>query len=142
HPYEQPIPQKPADYPDCWRPLEADTQTSTTRHLSHGDYLKFSPTDREEKPVSLEKIRLWASKPGQNVHRIIGIVVRRGPLPRELLVQEIQRLHISLNPYGAVASLMTNAGNAYGRVFIEQAGLLSIHPKIENAIRQQNWRHD
>jgi hypothetical protein len=50
------------------------------------------------------------------VHRILLLAVVTGLFPRERLVGEIRRLGISRNPYGAVASLMTNAGNAFGLV--------------------------
>jgi hypothetical protein len=105
-----------------------------------GTVHKNSPTNQEDAPASIEKIRLWAGKPTQNVHRIIGVMVRHGSLPRDRLVQEIQRLGISDNPYGAVASLMTNSGNNYGLVFVEQAGELSFHPRIKHFILQQRWR--
>jgi hypothetical protein len=90
-----------------------------------------SINNQGEAPVSKEQIRDWAGKPWQNVHRIIGIAVHSGPLTREQLVEEIHKLKFSRNPYGAVAGLMTNAGNNYGLVFVSQAGRLDFHPQIK-----------
>ena len=58
------------------------------------------------------------------------------PISRNQLVKKIEALGFSENPYGAIASLMTNKGNSYGLVFTERAGKLYIHPDIEDAMRR------
>jgi len=101
---------------------------------------KPSMPPSKDGPVSVEKISGWATKPYLKVHRIIAIAATNNrPLSREWLVREIDRLGISRNAYGAVASLMTNSGNNFGLVFVEQAGKLSFHPQLEYTIRQHNW---
>jgi hypothetical protein len=93
----------------------------------------------QEGAVSIDKIRRWALDPDSNVHRIIGIVVHHGPLSRTHLQAENMRRDFSKNPGGAIASLLTNKGNSYGRVFREQGGLLSVHPEIEGEVRKHRW---
>jgi len=75
-------------------------------------------------------------RPTSNVYRIVDIVNCAGSLSRHRLIREIERLRISRNAPGAVASLLTNAGNAYGRIFVEKAGLISIHPERAAQVRQ------
>jgi hypothetical protein len=99
-----------------------------------------SPFDDE--PVSPDKIVGWAKDPSLKVHRILALAVRHGPLPSERLIGEIRQRKFSRNSPGAVASLMTNAGNAYDLVFTEDAGLLRLHPRIEEVVRSQNWKCD
>jgi hypothetical protein len=134
HPDEQPIPEKPAAYTHNWRQPEPDPGISNST--------QSGPVAPNERPVSIDKIWRWASNPTLNVHRIIGIVSLHGPFSREQLVQRIERLGISRNPYGAVASLMTNRGNAYGLVFVERSGLLHLHPALEGAVRRSKWQNE
>jgi len=100
-----------------------------------------SPNNRGEAPVSKQQIRDWADKHSLNVHRIISISALHGPLSIEQLVQEIRRFNFSKDPYGAVRSLMTNTGNNYGLVFVNQAGKLDFHPQIKQFVLEQKWRH-
>jgi hypothetical protein len=61
--------------------------------------------------VPLDKVRLWAMRPTSKVYRIVDIVNGAGSFSRHRLIREIERLRISRNAPGAVASLLTNAGN-------------------------------
>jgi len=96
----------------------------------------------EDGAVKPDKIRRWASNPYLKVHRIIGVLVRHGSLTRDRFAAEVQRLGITDGAYGSIASLMTNAGNAYGRVFIEQGNLICFHPEIMGEIGKHQWRGD
>ena len=133
-------------------PREFGDAQATARHPRNGKGPPSQPdaspsrdTDasdaasRDREPVSAEKIIGWAKDPSRKVHRILAVAVRREPLPREQLVAEIRRLGISRDPYGAVASLMTNGGKNYGLVFIEDGGLVRFHPGIEEVVRHQDW---
>ncbi|MFZ3131629.1 MAG: hypothetical protein WA125_11145 [Desulfosporosinus sp.] len=95
----------------------------------------------EEKRMLLERIRKWSKDPTLKVHKMIALVTRaRNGLSRELLVQEVSRVTKSKNPYGAVGSLLTSKGNAYGRVFIDIDGIISIHPEMVDEVSRSTWR--
>jgi hypothetical protein len=147
HPEGTTAPQKPAFYPTKWRPPEPPNSPSRTYVVrndrparNHSD-----PTDAgggvppEERGLVTMRIREWATKPELNVHRIIGMVVRRGSMSRYQLVGEVDRLTNSKNAYGAVSSLLTTKGNAYGRVFEDVAGTIRLHPALEDEIRSHRW---
>jgi len=85
------------------------------------------------------KVQEWASQPHLNVHRIIGIVARRGSMSRHQLATEIERVTNSKNGYGAISSLLTNRGHSYGRVFQDVGGMISLHPAVEKEVRSRRW---
>ena len=94
----------------------------------------------DEKQIVISRIRGWSTKPDLIVHRIIGIVVRAcGAISREELIKKIAQLTSSKNPAGAVASLLTSKGNAYGRVSEEVDGKLRLHPEVEYEVMAINW---
>lgn len=94
----------------------------------------------DERLLVVQRLRDWATKPHLNVHRIIGIVVRAGGcISRDQLVKETARVTRSKNAYGAIASLLTTSGNAYGRVFQDDAGIIRIHPEVETTVRSLRW---
>lgn len=96
--------------------------------------------DADEKRLIIVRIREWAAKPHLNVHRIIGIVVRAGGrISRDELIRETERITKSKNVYGAIASLLTSKGNAYGRVFEDVGGTITIHRDVEAEVRERNW---
>jgi hypothetical protein len=111
-----------------------DGKSANITHTEHRYY-------DDAGPLSGDKIRRWAGRPYSNVHKIVAIALSSVPITRDRLVEEIQRRGISRNAYGAIASLKTNGGNAYGRIFVEQAGYLYFHPEIEEVIRSYKWRH-
>jgi len=117
-------------------------RSATRTRLARSHTPSARPMPRaEDGPVSLGIITRWAGKRDSNVHRIIAIARKRCPVSREWLVDEIGRLGVSNNPSGAIASLMTNSGNAYGRLFVEQAGLLHFHPAVEQFVGKYDWAH-
>lgn len=91
-------------------------------------------------PVKEEVICRWARDPSLNVHRILAAAVRLNPLTREGLVAEIRRAGFSSDPYGAVASLMSNGGNNYGLVFTASEGRFGFDQDIEALVRAQPWQ--
>jgi hypothetical protein len=136
HPDENPAPVRPVRYPDNWRKPQFDPKQGVVRPLGSLVTPRPATTGKEEEPVRLERLQLWAIKPGSNVHRIIALMCDHGPLTRDQLVKKIDALSFSRNPYGAVASLMRNDGNNYGLVFVKTARGLRIHPHIEDTIRR------
>lgn len=132
HPEEVPPPARPVDYPSNWLEPQPDPGAREPRSAD--------PTTRPlEGAVSLEKIRVWAGKPHSIVHSIIAIAQAHGPITRDRLVKEVERYGVAKDPRASVASLMTNAGNAYGRVFVEERGKLTFHPDIKSEIERYNW---
>lgn len=87
-----------------------------------------------------ERIRLWAARPKSIVHKIIAQVVAfPGGLVRHDLVRRVQQFTTSRNPPGAIASLMTSQGNAYGRALIDDGGIVSIHPDVRDEVARHKW---
>ncbi len=136
HPDESVAPVKPVRYPENWRDPQPDPGQGIARPLGSPKMPRQPRDGRDEEPVSLERLQLWAARPASNVHRIIALMCDYGPLPRNQLVQRIDSLSFSRDPYGAVASLMRNDGNNYGLVFVETFGKLWIHPDIEDTTRR------
>lgn len=97
-------------------------------------------TNAAHEPVKAEVICRWARDPSLKVHRILAIAVRLNPLTREGLVAEIRRAGFSSDPYGAVASLMSNGGNNYGLVFADAEGCFGFDKNIEALVRAQAWQ--
>ncbi len=88
-----------------------------------------------EKLILLERIGRWAQNPRLNVYKIIALVVKaKTGIPREILVQEANRVSVSKNAYGAVGSLLTTKANAYGRVFTDIDGIITIHPDLAEEV--------
>ena len=139
HPEEKLAPEKPENYPYNWRSPQPYTGAATvTPARNTGEQFVPAPPLAEE-PIRAERIYRWACKPGSKVHSIIAVACQLGRFSRQQLVQKISWFGISKNPYGAIASLMSNKGNAYGLVFIEDSGTLSIHPGISDEIQKFKW---
>jgi hypothetical protein len=132
HPAELPQPKRPTNYPENWlEPLTDPLASRGTRKTVTQKPSAAKDANSDHNPVSFQTIRDWANKPGLNHHTIIAHALRRSPISRDQFVREIEKLGISKNAYGAVASLMTNKGNAYGLVFVEDKfGRLTFHPDI------------
>lgn len=145
YPEGEDVPQRPSAYPSQWRSPEALSSLAPS-----GPPRGVSPTalgasgiigmSVDERLLVSRRVRGWASTPNLNVHRIIGIVVRSGSgVSRNQLVSDVARITNSKNPYGAVASLLTSSGNAYGHVLEEVAGVIRLHPSIEQEVRSFHW---
>lgn len=92
-------------------------------------------------PVPLLKLKRWADKPKLKVHHVIAFVAARAPVSRDRLVEELGKFGVCKDPYGTVASLMTNKGNAYGLVLVENTeGQIDFHPDIKTAALKLSWR--
>jgi predicted secreted hydrolase len=96
---------------------------------------------QEKRRVLSDRIREWSGKPELNVHKIIALVAQsEAGVLRDELVQRVADVTQSKNPYGAVASLLTDSGNAYGRVFEEADGVVRLHPAVAQEVRSFRWR--
>jgi hypothetical protein len=139
-------PKKPEFYPLEWRGPELPTsitssyliRTGHTEANESGETSAVRGTSSAGRRIDA-RVRDWASKPHLNVHRIIGIVVRRGSMSRQQLAEEIERVTNSKNGYGAIGSLLRNRGNAYGRVFVDLNGTIRLDPAIEEQVLSFQW---
>jgi len=137
-PQEQARPEKPQFYPSEWREPLPDPMSVRVARAPRTTTGSVS----SEKQRSLEdRIRKWSAQPTLNAHKIIALVVHAGekPLTRDELVEAVGEATGSKNSYGAVASLMSNSGNAYGRVFELDGGRVRICPEVADVVASLEW---
>lgn len=140
-PKDVPQPLKPEFYPSNWREPQPDTvdvrmpPTVCTSSQSTSDELS-----REKGRELADRIVDWSRSPNLNVHKIIALVVKaHDAISRNDLVKQVAEFTQSKSPYGAVASLLTDGGNAYGRVFTDFNGLIRIHPEVDEQVHALTW---
>lgn len=138
------VPVQPAFYPTNWRepePLRSGvTRRSREIPKRPNEGKKSGLMMAEESDLIIRRVQEWSGKPQLNVHRIIGIVNRSGNgVSRDKLIAEIKRVTTTKNAYGAIASLLTSKGNAYGRVLEDVDGIIRFHPMIEDYVRSFHW---
>jgi hypothetical protein len=134
-------PQKPKFYPTRWREPQPDViKLRTPGAASISSRSRSDETAQEKRRELVDRISDWSRSPNLNVHKIIALVVQApNGIRRDELVNQVADLTHSKSPYGAVASLLTDSGNAYGRVFEESEGLIRIHPEVTKAIHSHTW---
>ena len=115
-----------------------DCKEEIAAHIAYEDQAITESINSNYKTVE-EKIKLWASKPYTNVHKIIAMVVSDENMSRDDLVDKINKRNLSKNASVAVSSLMTNAGNSYGQVFQEENGCIRFFSKIRSLVESFNW---
>ena len=138
HPKEKLQPVKPEFYPSKWREPQPDVKTP--RMVSASSRSVSDKTSQEKRRVLADRIADWSRRPDLNVHKIIALVVQaHDGISRDDLVKRAANVTQSKSPYGAVASLLTDSGNAYGRVFADYDGLIRIHPEVKEQVRALTW---
>jgi hypothetical protein len=126
-------------YPADWRDPQPDILIRSTRSRSAGT--GSDKISQEQHRTLSDRITYWSGRPDLNVHKIIALVASyRGGVSRDELVRRVEEVTGSKSPYGAVASLLTDSGNAYGRVFSNHAGIITIHQDVEDHLRSLTWR--
>jgi hypothetical protein len=143
YPEGAPIPTKPPFYPMNWRKPQPPPVDRTNR-LREGrgtDGIDESDVmSPEELALITGRLQRWSAKPELNVHRIISIVNRyEDGVERKVLIREIYSVAPTRNAYGAIASLLTSKGHAYGRVFEDEGGIIRLHPMIRAYVRSLPW---
>lgn len=113
-------------------------QGRSSGNYAHSSTEPSSEMTGDERNFVVNRIKGWATKRGSNVHRIIATFLAQAPVSRLELTHHISS--ISSNPGGALASLMTSKGNAYGRIFITKNGFVEFHPEIVDEIKKHRWR--
>lgn len=86
----------------------------------------------------VDRIFAWARKPTQNSHIIVRTFLehRNKSLSPNDFIEVIKRMNVSVNPYGAVRSMMTNAGNSYGKIFMDDDGVLILVPELQPKLKE------
>ena len=136
-----PEPTKPDFYPPVWRDPLPDPAVSPPRRRSVTTRPRRDRASTERSRTLPDRIRAWSGKPALNVHKIIALVVRaESGIPRDGLVQSVSRVTQSKSAYGAVASLLTDSGNAYGLVFEDVNGVIRLHPDVAELVLSLPWR--
>jgi hypothetical protein len=127
------IPVKPDNYVTCWKEPEPDP-THLRRERSKGS----SPSLIKKASIE-ERIFRWSNSPNSNVYKIISLAIKHEGMSRQEFIRLLQDHRISQNPNGAVASLMTDAGNSYGFV-LEQGAEIAIRPEVKPILERLSWK--
>lgn len=90
--------------------------------------------DKKPTVKKCERIFEWADKPYSIVYKIIAVYLQYERITCSGLIDKLKTLHIATDPYGSVHSLMTDKGNSYGRVFMEENGFLVFVPELRGRI--------
>lgn len=85
------------------------------------------------------KLELWSAKPYLNVHKIIALILENEGIGRNELIAKITNLDISKNPAGAIASLMSDSGNSYGKVIQEVGDTIEFCSEVKEKINSYKW---
>lgn len=82
------------------------------------------------------RVYLWAKKPNQNSYKIFKLFLeyRNKELTTSDFIELVRLNKITRNPYGSVHSMMSDAGNSYGRVFMEDDGVLALIPELQDRV--------
>lgn len=141
YPETMPQPVKPEFYPSKWREPQPDTvNVSTPLTVSASSGSASDMKSQETRRELADRIVDWSRSSNLNVHKIIALVAQAHcGISRNDLVKRVADVAQSKNPYSAVASLLTDSGNAYGRVFAESDGFIRIHPEVEKQVRALTW---
>lgn len=131
---------------ECQQQNELMTVVEEARKLGRGmHYVKPAVHDismegiqvlPDKKPTvkKCERIFEWADKPYSIVYKIIAVYLQYERITCSGLIDKLKTLHIATDPYGSVHSLMTDKGNSYGRVFMEENGFLVFVPELRGRI--------
>lgn len=90
--------------------------------------------DKKSTVRKCERIFEWADKPYSIVYKIIAVYLQYERITCSGLIDKLKTLHIATDPYGSVHSLMTDKGNSYGRVFMEENSFLVFVPELRERI--------
>lgn len=91
-------------------------------------------SDKKMTVKKCERIFEWADKPYSIVYKIIAVYLHYERITCSGLIDKLKTLHIATDPYDSVHSLMTDKGNSYGRVFMEENGFLVFVPELRERI--------
>lgn len=133
-------PAMPEPYVSCWREPEPDRMGRS--HKKRGVTVDL-PHLRDRSKSIEEKIEKWSKSPNLNVYKIISMVVQNEGRSFDEFVTLVKERGFSKNASGALRSLMTDRGNAYGSVLImDGSGNVFIRPEIKPIVERCRWGHE
>lgn len=104
------------------------------------EYIETSETGKnlidKHAQSKAHRIFKWADCPSQVSHKIIAIYLKNDHLTAGDLVDELKKAGVATDPYGSVHSMMTDKGNSYGKVFMEDDGYLVFIPELEESMKE------
>ncbi len=129
-------PERPEFYPAEWtEPQPEPSRPARSRAASTS-----SDDGRNWAEIIRERIAHWSRNPHLKVHKIISLVTQADDgIGQDELELRIAAVTGSKNPYGAIANLLRNDGNAYGRVFLRENRVIRLHPEVEAQVRSLPW---
>ena len=94
----------------------------------------------EEKKKRLE---MWSSKPDLFHHKMISLLLKHRPISRGEFIDILKEKTKITNPYKSVAGMMSDGGNNYGRIFINDDfnNQLIICPELEDTVCKLKWEN-
>lgn len=83
-----------------------------------------------------DRIFKWAKSPNQLSYKIVKIFLenRNKSLSANDFILLLKSMDVNKNPYGSVRSMMSDAGNSYGRIFMEDCGVLVLIPELQDRL--------
>ncbi|MDD3354449.1 hypothetical protein [Zoogloea sp.] len=113
----------------CHRAYDAETHKRRIRKHTQKTSEPLKVADSSSTPAGkLKRIKGWSKKHSQNPHRIIVAFLKLESEEQEV-TRAALKAKANLDEFeGAYASLKTDAGNSYGDIFYEEAGLVRMHP--------------
>lgn len=82
----------------------------------------------------------WQCKPETIVHKVIGKVASHiGGISKADLTAWIGDELKGKNPSGTINSMLTDKGNAYGKVLVTKDGVIAIHPEVRELVCSLSW---
>ena len=91
---------------------------------------------RKHAESKAHRIFKWADSPSQICHKIIAVYLQYDRLTAGDLVDKLISIGIATDAYGSVHSMMTDGGNSYGKVFMEEDGYLVFIPELRESIKK------
>ncbi|KAA6315904.1 hypothetical protein EZS27_033711 [termite gut metagenome] len=85
------------------------------------------------------KLKGWSGNPELKCHQIISLFLQNEPIKRDDLTNLLRNRTKIKDPSGSISSMMTDAGNAYGKVFVVDKGWLKIVPELDEIMRSLKW---
>lgn len=131
-PEEKPQPKRPTFYPENWRAPEP---------LPTAMQCKNSAKSKPVKVKTIEaSILSWQCKPETIVHKVIGKVASHiSGISKDDLTAWIGDELKGKNPSGTINSMLTDKGNAYGKVLVTKDGVIAIHPEVRELVCSLHW---
>lgn len=101
---------------------------------------KLGNYEKDELDTVKQRILNWNLNSRFICYKIIAILFNsKYGLDIETFSAIVDQKTKSKNPKGAIRSLMTSKGNAFGKVFIEVDGVIKFAPEIYETVSQLNW---